>query len=824
MSNLTKVKQLLDEAAARIPSSLKVPIITDYSSLKEAVILQEYQQELRFLSEALHEGLTFEESFKQRCIERALNNEGTCLSFYAMPSGDCNTLYWSIAFALFEPQTMGEILNIVCPQIKYCLNIRELELQDNVKSRRRMQSFFKEHAFAPFELEKQDIQQLKGSAQLEHLPNFVIRDEYLLDLRQVNQFSFDAYRSLYKSLQKYPRLAEKVSQHNHAFKTLDVTIRQIEGSGFTPYEAIMHLIKALRLGGETVTGQMYASLNAQVAYTDFKNYWKSLPNPTQNALEWLADEHGNTLSDVFKRLDKENCVEGAAKDLNKIVNYGANKTQLNIHIKVDKATLAQLKNTCSQQISVIGHDETLKLPLDLSRKNLSSIAINNLEEFSLALVNFMPEFYAELLRCVKDDSTRHQYIKYLLSENTILNNEQRKVFLEGVAKHYPQLGLHVALLLSLSDNLLIFIESLKKNFTIIELLEVLTYDRYSYSEFDSEFDFVKHRYKNRSIMNVAASYPERLKEILSLFPEQKDKLSIIQWGFMEGKSVLHEVANNPQCLSVCLNLYNSSKDLFNAITKRVDQGLSVLHKAAGNHECLKLILNRFERDVDKLNFIRWVDEKGNTALSYAVEKGDFLSIEVCLSVFSNYDDKIKAILHGDTLHRVSKIRSSNLQFLLSQFSNDNERMLALHTPSSQYSTLWEKAHKENYILFGIIHTFSAVQCISPEWLEWFQKHYTSERFNHKLLKMCEGSLTVSEAYWLYLQSGRKIFTSALSEKMDRVIPILEDRESALDVETLLNKINYSTIVELDENLGLWEDEYQALPKYSLDGRYLCDIL
>ncbi|HHF7344745.1 TPA: hypothetical protein ACPSKB_001152 [Legionella feeleii] len=394
MANLIpeELYNLLVEKQALIQDPIVVP--RNYSSLKTQTIQQELRDEIEALIKLFGEGLeTFRQGFLDRCKHRAEQNAGTCLSLFAMPDGECNQLYWQIAERLFEPKTMGDMLRLLLPD-------NTMVISYEVTEENRQQSLRERVKNPVFHFEAKNLACLTQEPSRTALSQFAVSGGQLFDVTDLVQWEFTTHTKFFNSLsQQYPELAEALYQHNEAFKKLRQHLLAVS-KGQSPREVIKEFIQQFLLGGETLTGEIYASLEAQTAVTDFFGYLESLPDTLKEALlESETLSSGVSLDYVCKHLKAENCVEQAAAYLQEILNNKDNAATLDTRPDLSPEQLQGIHKSYgkSHALSSVS-DSPTALPLDYLKKNLEELVIKDIHVLLDLLLAFPPGYYPMLFK------------------------------------------------------------------------------------------------------------------------------------------------------------------------------------------------------------------------------------------------------------------------------------------------------------------------------------------------------------------------------------------------------------------------------------------
>lgn len=138
----------------------------------------------------------FETRFKSRCTHRALQNNATSLSFFAMPTGTCNTMYWDIAAMVFQPRTMHHMLALLFPHIR-----THVHYTTHIGRSKRL--------FSCLLFEEKKMDTLGIPYRLESLAHLVMTDRHLLNIRPLLDIRTDLHPAFHEALESiYPGLAD----------------------------------------------------------------------------------------------------------------------------------------------------------------------------------------------------------------------------------------------------------------------------------------------------------------------------------------------------------------------------------------------------------------------------------------------------------------------------------------------------------------------------------------------------------------------------------------------------------------------------------------
>lgn len=431
----------LETEALLQDNSIKV---FDYHSLKLKTIDDELRNELQVLFTSLNEDPEhFAEYFKIRCHERAIRNAGSCLDFLATPQGKCNELYWQIAESVFEPKTLGEMFQILLPHIDSVLSYEpylSLPKGTNPDS----EEIKKAQKDPQIRLSIMPIAALTQKPCLDFLLHSASEGSMLFDLSSLEPFNLRLHQLLHNQLQQnYPKLASEIYHHSSRLKALKNHLLLINAEQ-TLFEHIERFARELRLGGEKMTGNVLASVNAQLACTDFFVFLESLPSELKEQLLLLkTSDRKRTFEDVMEHLKAGKCVEEAAVYLQSILGNSVNKTALQARPNLSQENYSLINRQYGKHnpLTTEGCDTTVLIPECYLESNLSSITIKNSYAYLSLLISIPPMFYSPLLRYAKISCKPS--LRPLLGEmltNGILNKEQVDAFNQAIVDNYRKLG------------------------------------------------------------------------------------------------------------------------------------------------------------------------------------------------------------------------------------------------------------------------------------------------------------------------------------------------------------------------------------------------
>lgn len=611
-----RMSAVLENSLARLIADKKkliqkhLPIIFDYNSLKEQVVNAELAEEVSELTRLLQQK-DFPQAFLNRCRQRALRNQNTCLNYFSMPQGACNSLYWKIAKLLFKPQTLGDMLSILTPQVTTYIHCQEsLDRPEEPLERLSTQQI-------TLQFEQLAVETtLVGPANKKELAQLVVVNNHLFNLEEIAYYDFNLHCIFYEQLaSQFPSLTHHVYQHNAQLKTLQSYLAMMNHAGQTPKQVICKFIQELRQGGSRIMGGVDAGINAQVAFTDFISYLESLPIDLKNQLLALRNKQNESFNHVIDHLRAEKCVEEAASMLQSLIENPKNQEVLNSHPILSKEYMANIKKQYKpgNKISLTNDNRLMTLPDIFLQKQFTVVEIKNEYDYLSLLLSFPPAFYRHLLYRAKIRCSP-VFPKGLIEmiQKGYISDEQLHAFIEAISLQPQKFGdtltvLQFALdiksqtlfmgiwqaiapedrlpfLLDFEDSKSNLLKNLMSHGPILsEILQALT---------EEERDIVlSQSLGNASILHYCAKKSDIFSIIFNYLPDYL-RIEMVNTLDHNDNTLLHLIAQNPKLLSLVFPFF-SHQQLLEAIKRKNCWGNTVLHQAAGNNIALTLIFSQF---------------------------------------------------------------------------------------------------------------------------------------------------------------------------------------------------------------------------------------
>ncbi len=402
--------------------------IKSYADLREEVNYFELRAEIKYF-ENITDIETLEQSVYERLHARFKGVDNHTIPFYKRVNTLTNQFYFDLMLALVDVDNLSDAIQYLScryhhPSEKYQQLLVEIpEVFPEGLSYSQKVSFFR-NAKPNVLVRKSESGLSQMSASLSDLSACVFSDdgEVVLNLTAINRFSFKRHCHLHKLLHlHYPDLAKRVYEHNAAWADLSHDIECVKRAGDTPREALTHLIKRLRLGGEAYTGQRgVAGEIALAAIAKFSDYFNHLPNELQNQLQLLvSNTYEFQLGDFFTKITEDVCVEWLSTLLQDVLESNPESECLNNRVGISPDYLNSLEKKCRhgldvQQSSEVSPDE---IPEALGKEIIEHMDFSDKRNLCYIL-NTMPNDLIHFFWKYADVRNDLDYIESLLHAMT----------------------------------------------------------------------------------------------------------------------------------------------------------------------------------------------------------------------------------------------------------------------------------------------------------------------------------------------------------------------------------------------------------------------
>ena len=535
---IESIESLVQEKRALL-AEIQAP--TDYASLKEQVLLAELKAEIEALSNLLKTPDTFENEFKERCAMRA-GHPDECISFDKLPTSPVNRLYWEIAAILFKPPTLQAMLAILLPGVKSLVTVFVPDrLPEKVKTLKELRDHVRNQPFDVGE-KKLDVSPeasnpdaLPPNLSLETLSHYVFTAKQGFDVRDIENFSLEMHANLHKALhEKYPALTKRLYTHNAALNQLEADIFMLENKGRTPRFALETLRKALILSGTKMTGKLYTGKLAEKAVENFNFYLEALSQNLQNGLNVLPG-----FEIIQNKIKAGECAETTADVILTFLEQHARNPLLE---EIPAMTKDALKALTKRYASSLPTAKDTSLPLNfphqLAESIIKNIQIDQSEGLINLILNFPPDTYELLLKHIQfKNPLKHLTNLAFAMRNGFFQPNQLDRLAKAIINHYERFDssesvLSWAIQTNHADVLQLAIEAIM-NLSSDRRLEAV----------------LEIRFHCRTVLHAVAHYPESLRVILELLPQDKI-FDAVTKADKDGRTVLRDAAYNPESLRV----------------------------------------------------------------------------------------------------------------------------------------------------------------------------------------------------------------------------------------------------------------------------------
>ena len=537
-SNVAQILALIKKA--RKPLTVNDAHPHDYETTKIQIMDLELKEELIALNSMMQHG-NYANLFKARCKTRWLQNAHSCISYIAMPQGECNQLYLNIALITFNVTTIGELFSILLPTITTILTpLHQLE---------RTHSSRKQSITIHFE--KVPITRLDEEITLDALSSFVVWKHLLFDVRAIAYYNLGLHQVHHEAIsQLYPELTNHLYQHNPALKSLLDHLLLVRN---TPLKQIQTLIQQLRLGGTEVTGLNDASIDAELAFADFSRYLALLPKDAHSELLSLKPKDSSTtFRDIMEDIRSDNCIEIAADELELIIINEGNQSFLNAPQHLSKSEYSKIRQQYHKQLLPSGSNNPhYMLPAIYLEKVLPKIVINTEDDYTNLLLACPIKLYTDFIQQIQSRLSKSlPGILARMISNQLLNDEQREALDQAFIANITKLGGIPAL----------FEFSLESRNTglLISFFSNMTPEHRLFAA--QEKNWHNSPTIGNTILHSTIAFPEIFQEILTLIP-MNNRPQALQIENNVNKTVLEAATNDDRSMTIIRRLVPQPEDL-----------------------------------------------------------------------------------------------------------------------------------------------------------------------------------------------------------------------------------------------------------------------
>ena len=620
--------------------------------------INELASELEKLENLFKRGEKLQDGFKALCQSREEQNKDTCLSFSSNPDGICNKLYFDLATRLFNPKNPADLLEILLPSVKQVLVIH-LRVDKTLVSES-LEGLRQRPIFNTSWLNN-DLKTL--------FKECVIAGDTLFEIPQMCSLNLALHRDLYKKLDAYPEIKEKLYLHNEKLEALNRDIILISDGGPTLKEALILLKEKFTIGGAAFTGDVInASPSAELEARNFMNYFDSFDSEIKARLLAIPE-----MNELIEELKSRECVETMKETIDKLLTATPPDFLLRPLLSKERSDEIQSKYHPKKPLTPSGIEKNATPPIALSQQLLNHITIQTLEELCILLIS-IPEnnypIFLNAVRLLKSVTTEIHSIFPILSPEkqkaflSFLLQSKKPEFRNALIVCFSTIdleGLTSMILAMPQENLLELLQAKDSNGqtalhyaadnqnpaviaaliaaipqeNLLELLRVE--DIYGWSA-------LQHAASNSNSAVIAA--------FIAAIP-QEHRAELLQATTTDGQTALHHAANNSNpaviraliaTITACIPQKNLVELLQAKITYRYNNGVTALQHAASNLNpaVIAALIAAMIACIPKeklLELLQAKDSNGLTALHYAAANPNPAVITAFMAAITAYIPK-----------------------------------------------------------------------------------------------------------------------------------------------------------------------------------------
>ncbi len=660
---LAYVVKRTDEFEAFLKETEALPLY-HYTIVKDNTIIAYSQVVLNGIKQILQAQPDLE-IFQQTFFDFLTANQeelhDTALSILIAPDIEANQLCLDIINAVYKPRNFKAMLSLLSPATD-----KELVLTPTVKSH---------WPYArPMVHLSLNEERLYGKDTTTRLNDFIFDQDLCFNVNSLNGLSFEQHRDIYHLLQThYPNIAIKLYQRNAILRRLEQDILSFEKNGQTPIEAIRQLIRSLVLGGESITGNEFASDNARNAAGQFYEYLQGLDKKYREKVLATVTGYGTTLKDIMAHLGQAKCVEEAAAMLKKLLNHSNNRAVLSCRPNFTEADIKKLKARYVFRKTL--HDfakielDPLPLPSRLLKSVLFNGHIDNIEDLVQLLLAMPVTLYAEILSVVASKESFEGLLPHLIIafQEGFFHTEQRRYIAQSLSRLFIQHGqpiklLHFAIDTHCSNTFAIALKELNLHDTT--LLSII---------------LVNH---GHDLLRRAINQAAILKMILDHFPDTESRITAIKAGDKNGSSLLHLSIQSFDSFLLLIHCCNHDEDRLIMLNTRNQAGDTPLHLASREpSDKFRQILALYPDNESRLKALHIKNKRCQTVLhsTHCLGLDDFISI---LNLYPNDAARFTAFTEENSSHHSAltnlTLSINKIQALLNACDEDSSQVALVH--------------------------------------------------------------------------------------------------------------------------------------------------
>lgn len=473
-----------------------------------------------------------------------------------------NTFYFLLAKKLFSPNNLFELLKLLFPEE---INLTDKLITTDVRFSKQGQEYDgnKSDLFVVTE-EKSLVQSLKAMPvpdDIDKMPKFVVNEEGFFFLDDLASLDFFNHVGVYGLLnQNYPRLKKQIYNASESLITLKEDITEFLAGGECFGDALMRLLRHLRLGGEMHHGNGEVPEKTRTAIRQFMSYLSKFSSDDKALFYSLkgVGERARTFDLIIDDFDRESCIETLALEIESIIENASNKILLTRKISNDEVSLMQLKKKyhCGRNNQLdIGLLYQYDFPKKLLRDCFKQVCVLNGDDFSSYIVHLPIKYYEDFLVCAglnNEYCWLSEFDKILKGQ--LLNEKQQGALTDVLIKNLDKFRYHFVQCFFLCPSLIIpYYQKAgdrEKSLILREGKLLLNYLKDRVDDFvylftclypDDQVLFIRQNLQE-NLLDGFSNHPRKLSNFLDAIPKAGIK-AMLNYDFMYRYRINNNVQN-----------------------------------------------------------------------------------------------------------------------------------------------------------------------------------------------------------------------------------------------------------------------------------------
>lgn len=626
---LTTAKCYVKELKLLAVASTSTNSLTNYWGLKDRVGRRDLRETVTLLNNLFKKtGKLKRKSklFSQLLTKRALRKNGSSQGFVAVKPCLVNQTLHKLAKLLLSPTDQGQVLAHLLPQARVMITVdtnSALALKTPIQPIPSQMTYDRQ-AYRQALLAQQSSLSLEASdlssvpASFSSLAHYVCVDSLVFDCRVFARMNLKQLLVVHDLLmQQYPNLAEAIYCHNQQLRTLKAQIDMIKRGGAKPREKILQLANALAVASEHKLGGHFAHDIVNVPLATFREFLDSLPESLCNKLLALPCKTPDTLADVLRRIENQDCSKQSSESL--MVCAKLPDMLLDTPIKLSKSGFSELNQRyggTNKAKAFVSIGEQKEPPRELLKAVLAEVNFSEPGEFPLLLLEFPVDVYPLLFQRISPEvkETLYRILGDLLGDS-FFDAEQTKVIIDLISSDIvATLGLKEALPIALQSGSMRFLRGIVESHTEGEINQQMR-ERVAIEVRRGNGIHLRSYYQT-NLLHLTAPHPELLTWLLKFYDKESLSITLLQLS-SNLETVLKHTGGQVDSLRVLLQkaLELGGQELVTqCILKRGRFHFNALHLFADRAHALAEVLKALPL-TDRFNALLTTDGNLRSAIS-----------------------------------------------------------------------------------------------------------------------------------------------------------------------------------------------------------------